>query len=69
MISEIVKEVSALHNTDDATSYSVLLWTQIDELQMAQYAALNNMKIPSPEFVSVKYNTHKHNNETHRKQN
>ena len=53
MTIEILREVSALEDTDDATSEMVLLWTQIVEAQRMQNKALNNIK-EAKEFDPVR---------------
>ena len=44
MKSEILREVSAFENTEDATSEQVLLFAQKVEAQRAQKEALDNIK-------------------------
>ena len=44
MISEILREVSALEDSDDTTSKRVLLWTQKVEAQRTQKEDLDSMK-------------------------
>ena len=64
MISEILREVSALENTDDTAS---MLWDQRVEIQRMQKEALDSIK-KAKDFDSVRCSTQEHANVAHRKQ-
>ena len=54
MVSEILREVSTLKDTDDSKSERVLLWAQRVEVQKVQKEAPNNIK-KAKEFDSVRH--------------
>ena len=56
MIGEILREVSALEDIDNATSERVLLWAQRMQAQRVQKDSIKEAK----EFDSVKCSTEKH---------
>ena len=67
MISWFLRDVSALEDTEDATSMRLLLLAQGVEAQKVQKEALDSLK-EAKDFDSVRCSTHKHDNEAHRKQ-
>ena len=67
MISEILREVSALENINDTTSKWVPLWAQRVEAQRAQKNALDNIK-EAQDFNSFGQNTQRHDNVRCKKQ-
>ena len=66
MIDEIVMEVMALEDIEDATNKQVLLWVCKVEAQRAQYSAISIKE--AKEFDAVRHNIQKCDNEAPRMQ-
>ena len=67
MISEIVREMSALEDIYDVTSKRVLLWAQRSETQSVQKEILDSIK-KAMGFDSIRKRMQRQDSETHKKQ-
>ena len=63
MISEILREMSALEYINDATNERILLWAQRVEAQRVQKEALDNME-EAKDFDTIRWNKQKQDNDS-----